>query len=149
MQLRSEPPLASLALRHSRRGRHDAAEADLGRQWSADRLQHTPRAVLVTEAELDGRRGTAIARHPLTAGDELRDIVAVRVVEGWSIDQLVRHVPEHRLDRRALVANDALGVDDRDDVTAALDQGTELRLAASEVRQESRALERGGQDPAE
>src|SRR3712207_2509249 len=59
----------------------------------------------------------------------LFNIVRVDVVEGVLPHQFVLPVTEYALDRGALVANGAVGLENRDNVRGVLDQGAKSLLA--------------------
>ena len=106
----------------------------VGQQVGAVHLEEVRCAVLVHQGELQDLR--LLASEGGRVGEQLPDAVAV-----GGIEQLVEATPDHSvgiepeqpLDRRALVADRAVGTDDGDEVACMADQRAEARLAAAAV----------------
>ena len=60
-------------------------------------------------------------------------IVRVYELDRFLSDQLLRRVAEDSLDRRALVSDDPVGAEDRDEIGGILDQGAVVPLAVGQV----------------
>ena len=90
--------------------------------------QVAPGAILVRHPELQGRvkPGLSGPRRTCPTLDPCRPDVRCRM--RWSLSAL-RAVAHHLLDRRACVADGAVGFEDRDDIGAVLYQGAEALLA--------------------
>src|SRR5205085_12605584 len=108
----------------------------------ADAFEETPGAIFVAEP--------AFVRYALLvaaeqAGHEPREpdaVVRRQELEDVPADELLGLVAENALARRTLVAEHAVGADDRGQIGGVLDQRTEVLLAALDLAEERRACER-------
>ena len=126
--------LERLALADVAAVEHDASHVLVGQQVGAVHLEQVRRPVLVHQGELEHLG--LLASQGGRVGEQLPDAVAVGGVEQLveaPPDHSVGVVPEQPLDRRALVADRAVGADDGDEVAGVADQRAEARLAAAAV----------------
>src|SRR4029077_3479055 len=110
----------------------DAPDGGMVEEVPETRLHVTPRAVLADSPTLD--RGSVPGDGACDGGRSARDVVGMDELEGAPSETLLGPVTRHSLDRGALVEDHPLGVDDRYDVGAPLDERAETVLVPAQRR---------------
>src|SRR5262249_4825180 len=109
----------------------DPGDARIVQEVLADGLDVPPRAVGVPQAESGRDRSPGPAPNRVEEGPLTAQVVGVddRVAEDVPADPVLRPVPQQTLDRRGLIEDRALGVEEADDVPGVLYQEAEPLLA--------------------
>ena len=123
--LMRELGLQRLALADVARVEHDAAHRGLVEQIRSDHLDVAPSAIVVPHAPLRRRRHRALRQHGHEEAQRARHVVGVHEIGEALPFELVRLVSEDLQHGRARVADDGVGVDDRDDVRRMLHERLE------------------------
>ena len=106
----------------------DPVDQRIVEQVLRDRLDEPPAAILVEMAVAPACLRPGALQDRLEGSGNVGDVVGVNEREGLVAHLFVRLVAEHALDGRALVANDAFGIEDRQRFDRAVDQGLEVAV---------------------
>src|SRR5438094_7294182 len=104
----------------------DAADGGMIEEVGELRLDVAPRAVRPEDAAFD--RGSMAGDGAAERGRDRLQVVRMDVARGLLAEQVLGAMVEQPLDRRALVADHAFGVENRDHVGAVLDERAEALL---------------------
>ncbi len=118
-------------------GDDDGPHVGIGQQVGVDALHVAVAAVPVPQPQVGGRAGLVAGDGLGPGGDQGQPVLGVGEVGQLRADQLVLRVAEQPGDRRRLIRDREVGVDQGDQVRRVVHQRLEARLAAC----------RGGRDP--
>ena len=125
--------LERLALRDIAAVEHDPADRTVAQQVSVEDLEVAQASVLVREQTVDHLGAAGGAGAVGEAAEQPALLVGMEQLLERAAGDLLDRVPEHALDRRALVEDRVAGIDHGDQVAGVLDQRREPRLARTPV----------------
>ena len=112
----------------------DAVHRGIGREVGHREIECAPFAAATGHAQLGSMRGRRIGRQAEQQRGQREPIVGMYEARQLVADQFVGLVAEYSHDRRADVVDEAVVVDDGDDVGSVLDQPAEARLARRQLQ---------------
>ena len=131
-------------------GDDDGADVGVAEQVGVDALHVPPAAVAVPQPQVRGRAGPSPGDGLGTGGEQGQPVLGMGEVGELRADQLVLRVAEEPGDRRRLIADREVGVDQGDQVGGVVHQRLEARLALRLGRRDAHfAGPAGGLEPAE